>query len=76
MTAHFLDFLPVTREKIQKVGGHQFYYSFDLVNAYFEFRVSDTLCKLYAFSTPFGNYEWCYVVPQGDKNAPAWVNSQ
>ena len=69
-------FLPVTREKIQKVGGHAFYFSFDLINAYFQFKVSDPLCKLYAFSTPFGNYEWCNVLPQGDKNAPAWVNTQ
>ena len=58
------------------MGGHAFYFSFDLINAYFQFKVSDPLCKLYAFSTPFGNYEWCNVLPQGDKNAPAWVNSQ
>jgi hypothetical protein len=70
-------FLPVTREKVQRVGGHKYYFSFDLIHAYFQFRVADNLCSRYAFSTPHhGNWEWNNVLPQGDKNAPAWVNTQ
>jgi hypothetical protein len=70
-------FLPVTREKVQRVGGHKFYFGFDLIRAYFQFRVADNLCSRYAFSTPHhGNWEWNNVLPQGDKNAPAWVNTQ
>ena len=68
--------IPVTRELIQKIGAHKYYFQFDMVvDCFYQFRVDPSVSKLYAFSTHKGNFEYTDVLPQGEKNAPAWVNN-
>jgi len=64
--------IPVTRELITKIAGHKFYVKNDMVDCFFQFKVDPKTSALYAFSTHKGNYEFCDVLPQGEKNAPAW----
>jgi hypothetical protein len=67
--------IPVTRDLVAKIGAHDYYFQCDLVDCYFQFRVDPSFSALYAFSTPQGNFEYCDILPQGEKNAPAWVNN-
>jgi len=46
-----------------------------MVDAYYQFRVDPSVSELYAFSTHMGNFEYCEILPQGEKNAPAWTNN-
>jgi len=46
-----------------------------MVDAYYQFRVHPSVSELYAFSTHMGNFEYCEIFPQGEKNAPAWTNN-
>ena len=67
--------IPITRDLVSRIGAHNWYFQFDLVDCYYQFRVDPAVSQLYAFSTHKGNYEYTDVLPQGEKNAPAWVNN-
>jgi hypothetical protein len=66
---------PVTRKLTTKIGAHDYYFQFDMVDCFFQFCVNPSVSKLYAFSTHKGNFEYTDILPQGEKNAPAWVNN-
>ena len=67
--------IPVTRELVGKIGGHEWYVQNDMCDCYYQFLVAPEVAALYAFSTHRGNFEYCDVLPQGEKNAPAWTNN-
>jgi len=67
--------IPVTRELVANIGGKNYYAQNDIVGAYYQFRVHPSVSELYAFSTHMGNFEYCEILPQGEKNAPAWTNN-
>jgi len=67
--------IPVTRELVAQIGGKNFYAQNDMVDAYYRFRVHPSISELYAFSTHMDNFEYCEILPQGEKNAPAWTNN-
>jgi len=62
--------LPTVTETIQSLAGYEYYSKFDLPDAYFQLPADPRMAELYAFSTHLGNFEWCNVLPQGDKNIP------
>jgi len=67
--------LPVTRESVAQIGGKNFYAQNDMVDAYYQFHVHPFVSELYTFSTHMGNFEYCEILPLGEKNAPAWTNN-
>jgi len=46
-----------------------------MMDACYQFRVHPSVSELYAFSTHMGNFVYCKILPQGEKNAPAWKNN-
>ena len=62
--------IPVIGDLLEKLRGKQYLGNFDMVKAYFQCRGDIRMRKLWAFSTPFGNYEYCDRLPMGDKNVP------
>ena len=66
---------PITRECLRKLGGHKFYWQTDMKDYFFQFEVSPEMSNLYAFSTHRGNFRFKNILPQGDKNSPAWTTN-
>ena len=66
---------PITRECLQQLGGHKYYWKADMIDYFFQFRVSSELANYYAFSTHRGNYRFKNILPQGDKNSPPWTTN-
>jgi len=72
---HHTGTILTTKECIEKMAGKKYFTNFDLIQCFFQFPCDKSMLQLYAFSTPYGAYEYCEVLPQGDKNVPVWVNS-
>ena len=63
--------IPELKKVIEQLGSHDFYGSFDLLLAYYQVSAAPEMRKLFAFSTPFGNFEFQNTIPMGEKNIPA-----
>jgi len=66
---------PITRECLQKLGSHDYYWQADMLDYFFQFKISPAMSNLYAFSTHRGNFRFKDILPQGDKNSPAWTTN-
>jgi len=66
---------PITRESLQKLGGHNYYWKADMTDYFFQFTVSPEMANLYAFSTHRGVFRFKNILPQGDKNSPPWTTN-
>ena len=62
--------IPEIPAVIESLKGKKYLGAFDLVKAYFQCRGDPRMRKLWAFSTPFGNFEYTDRLPMGDKNVP------
>jgi len=62
--------IPNIRDILEELGNHKYYSCGDLIKAYHQLRVSDSLRRLWAFSTPWGAYEYTNNACQGDSNVP------
>ncbi len=68
-------FMPLQKDVLQKMSGKLFHSNFDMKDMFFQLKCSEETGKNYAFSTPFGNFNWNGVLPQGDKNIPVFANN-
>jgi len=66
---------PITRECLQKLGGHKYYWKADMCDYFFQFEVSSDMANLYAFSTHRGIFRFKKILPQGDQNSPPWTTN-
>ena len=66
---------PLTRECLQKLGGHNYYWQADMKDCFYQFKVSPEMSDLYAFSTHRGNFRFKNILPQGDKNSSPWTTN-
>ena len=64
---------PITRECLQRLGGNKWYWKADMVDYFFQFKVTEEMANMYAFSTHRGIYRFKGILPQGDKNSQAWT---
>ena len=60
--------LPRITDILDRIGGKQFFSTYDLVKAYHQIRISEDDIHKTAVITPFGLYEYC-TMPFGLKNA-------
>jgi len=68
--------IPDIKLLIEKFRGCVYLSVFDLVAAYHQMPAHEQMRKLWAFSTPWGVYEYCDRLPMGDKNICVWFNDQ
>ena len=66
---------PITRDCLQRLGGHNYYWNADMIDYFYQFKVSPEMANLYAFSTHRGNFRFKNILPQGDKNSPPWTTN-
>ena len=66
--------LPTVTERVQAAAGHKYYSAFDMPDSFFQLPADPRMSELYAFSCHLGNFEWCDVLPQGDKNIPGHMS--
>ncbi len=67
-------YIPITREHLQQLGSHEYYSSFDMQDCYYQFAMHEDVRSLFAFSTPFGTFEYTGIT-QGEKGAPFFIHS-
>lgn len=68
--------IPVTRKWVAKIGGRIYYALNDMIDAYYQFRVHPSVSEPHAFSSHTGNFEYCEMLPQGEKLAITHTDAQ
>ena len=59
------------KQVVEGLGAHEYYGRFDLLLAYYQIPSTPEMRSLFAFSTPYGNYEFTNSLPMGEKNIPS-----
>jgi len=62
--------IPEIQSIVDGMKGMTYLGAFDLILAYHQCPASPTMRSLWAFSTPFGSFEYTDRLPMGDKNVP------
>ena len=60
--------IPEIKAIVEKIGAMKFKGIFDLISAYHQMPAAAEMRELWAFSTPFGAYQYTDRLPMGDKN--------
>ena len=68
--------IPDIKCLLERFKGMKYLSCLDLVAAYHQLPAHEQMRKLWAFSTPWGVYEYCDRLPMGDKNVCVWFNDQ
>ena len=68
--------IPDIKVLLEKFKGKKYLSVVDLVKAYHQLPADERMRKLWAFSTPWGVYEYTDRLPMGDKNICVWFNDQ
>jgi len=68
--------IPDIKTLLEKFKGKKYLSVVDLVAAYHQLPADERMRKLWAFSTPWGIYEYTDRLPMGDKNICVWFNDQ
>ena len=68
--------IPDIKCLLEKFKGMNYLSCLDLIAAYHQLPAHEHMRELWAFSTPFGVYEYCNRLPMGDKNVCLWFNDQ
>ena len=66
---------PLTHARIAQMAGKKYFTKFDMPDSYWQLPCSARMTSIYAFSTPWGTYEWCERLPMGDRNVPAFMTN-
>ena len=68
--------IPDIKTLLEKFKGKKYLSVVDLIAAYHQLPADERMRKLWAFSTPWGVYEYTDRLPMGDKNICVWFNDQ
>jgi hypothetical protein len=68
--------IPDIKTLLDKFKGMRYLCCLDLISAYHQLPAHEYMRELWAFSTPFGVYEYSDRLPMGDKNVCVWFNDQ
>ena len=68
--------IPDIKTLLDKFKGKKYLCCLDLIAAYHQLPAHEYMRELWAFSTPYGVYEYCDRLPMGDKNVCVWFNDK